>query len=304
MNKLFPLIITIFFVLSCTSGKSGAISEKKPSEAASGNASGAMRQAGPASGAATLEITPGEAVRNSILNLNAKGFNLSEAAIVWLVNDTIADDSSSPQFRPTDVVRGDAIQAKAVLKDQTILSNIVTIGNNPPKITSVKLLPEVFKPGDTLNIAAEGTDVDGDPVSFLYEWTKNGAPAGNAKNLASPVQRGDKISIKITPFDGLEYGSPVVIEREIRNMPPVIVEHKEFNFDGSVYTYQVKASDPDGDTLAYSLQSPPSGMTIDPSSGLLKWVVPKEFKGKKSVVAAVSDGKGGTATYAIEITIR
>ena len=304
MNKLFPLIFTVFFVLSCTSGKPEAISEKKPSEAASGDASGAMQQTGSLSGAAALEITPGEAVQNSILYLNAKGFNLSEAAIVWLVNDTIADDSSSLQFRATNVVRGDAVQAKAVLKDQTILSNIVKIGNTPPKTTSLKLLPEVFKPGDTLNIAAEGTDADGDPVSFIYEWTKNGAPAGSTNNLANPVQRGDKISIKITPFDGREYGSPVVIEREIRNMPPVIVEHKELSFDGAVYAYQVRASDPDGDTLSYSLQSPQEGMTIDPSSGLLKWVVPKDFKGKKSVVVAASDGRGGTATYAIEITIQ
>jgi hypothetical protein len=303
MNKLFPFIITVLFVLSCTSGKPEAITGKKVSEAASGDISGALQQTGPAS-AATLEITPGEAVRNTILNLNAKGFNLPEAEIVWLVNDTIADDSSSLQFRSTDVVRGDAVQAKAVLKDQTILSNIIKIGNTPPKTTSVKLLPEVFKPGDTLNVSAAGTDADGDPVSFIYEWTKNGAPAGNTNNLASPVQRGDSLSITITPFDGREYGSPVVIEREIRNMPPVIVEHKEFSFDGSVYTYQVRASDPDGDTLAYSLQSPPEGMMIDPSSGLLKWVVPKEFKGKKNVVVAASDGRGGTATYAIEITIQ
>ena len=302
MNKLFALIITVLLVLSCTSGKPEAITGKKPSEAAGSDVSGAVQQtaqSGPA-----LEIIPGEAVRNTILNLNAKGFNPSEAAIVWLVNDTIADDSSSLQFRPTDAVRGDAVQAKAVLKDQTILSNIVKIGNTPPKTTSVKLLPEVFKPGETLNIAAEGADADGDPVSFVYEWTKNGAPAGSAKSLADSVQRGDKITIKITPFDGQEYGSPVEIEREVRNMPPVIVGHKEFSFDGSVYTYQVKASDPDGDTLAYSLEAPANGMTMDPVSGLLTWIVPAEFKGKQSIIITVSDGQSGSAKYSIEATIQ
>jgi len=294
MNKLFP-IITAFFVLSCTSGKPEAISGKKTSEAVSRDASG---------DAATLEVTPGEAVRGSILNLNAKGFNLSEATLVWLVNDTIADDSSSLQFRLTEVVRGDAVQAKAVLKDQTILSNIIKIGNTLPKTTSVKLLPEVFGPGDTLNVAAEGTDADGDPVSFVYEWTKNGEPAGSAKNLADPLQRGDKISIKIMPFDGQEYGSTVEIKREIRNMPPVIVGHKEFSFDGSVYTYQVRASDPDGDTLAYSLEVPANGMTMDPAAGLLTWVVPAEFKGKQSIMIIVSDGHSGSAKYSIEASIQ
>lgn len=303
MNKLFLLIITLFFVLSCTSGKPETRSEKKPSETASGDVPGAMRQTGPA-GAATLEIAPVVAVRNSVLTLNAKGFNPSEAAIVWLVNDTIADDSSSLQFQATDVVRGDTVQARAVLKDQTILSNIVKIGNTPPKITSVKLLPEVFKPGDTINIAAAGTDADGDPVSFRYEWTKNGAPAGNTNSLGSPVQRGDKISVTVTPYDGLDYGIPVVIEREIRNMPPVIVEHKEFSFDGSVYTYQVRASDPDGDTLTYAIESPAEGMAIDKSSGLMTWNVPAEFKGKKSISIVVTDGHGGIAKYILNITIQ
>jgi len=180
----------------------------------------------------------------------------------------------------------------------------VKIGNTPPKTTSVKLLPEVFKPGETLNIAAEGADADGDPVSFVYEWTKNGAPAGSAKSLADSVQRGDKITVKITPFDGQEYGSPVEIEREVRNMPPVIVGHKEFSFDGSVYTYQVKASDPDGDTLAYSLEAPANGMTMDPVSGLLTWIVPAEFKGKQSIIITVSDGQSGSAKYSIEATIQ
>ncbi len=294
MRKLFLLVITTSLLFSCTSGKPDATSDKKPTSAPQGDPAGAV----------ALEITPGEAVRNSVLNVSAKGFNLSEATTVWLVNNAVVDGAASSQFRVADVVRGDTIQAKAVLGEQTILSNTVTIGNTLPEIISFKLLPDVFKPGDTLNVAATGTDADGDPVSFTYEWKKNGVTASTTNNLGCPVQRGDKISVTITPYDGREYGAPAFMEREIRNMPPMIIEHKEFGFDGSVYTYQVRASDPDGDTLTYSLQSPPDGMTIDPASGLLKWVVPKEFNGKKSVTACVNDGQGGTATYAIDIAIQ
>ena len=84
----------------------------------------------------------------------------------------------------------------------------------------------------------------------------------------------------------------------------MIIDHKDFSFDDATYTYQVKATDPDGDALAYSLESPLDGMTIDPSTGLLKWAVPKEFKGKKDVSIVVSDGNGGTAKYNISISIR
>ena len=53
----------------------------------------------------------------------------------------------------------------------------------------------------------------------------------------------------------------------------MIVDHKNFNFDGSVYTYQVKATDPDEDKLTYSLKSAPAGMTIDPKTGAIQWNV-------------------------------
>lgn len=288
----FPFIVISLFLLSCTSGQPATVKAQKPSDAESGNGSGAY----------TLEITPTDPTRNSILTLTPKGFNLSQARIMWLVNDMI--DSNEATFKATRAAKGDTIQAKAILRDTEIFSNSVKIGNAPPEVASVKLLPEVFKPGDRLGVEPVGTDADGDAVTFLYEWTVNGEPAGNGKNLDRPLRRGDHVSVKITPYDGADYGNPVVIQKEIRNMPPVIVDHKEFSFDGTVYTYQVKASDPDGDTLTYSLESPLNGMTIDPSSGLLKWVVPSEFKGKKDVTVVVSDGNGGSAKYNIDITIQ
>ena len=71
-----------------------------------------------------------------------------------------------------------------------------------------------------------------------------------------------------------------------------------------MYTYQVKASDPDGDALAYSLESPPEGLHIDASAGLLKWMVPKDFIGTQNVSIIANDGHGGTAKYVLEIIIQ
>jgi len=55
-----------------------------------------------------------------------------------------------------------------------------------------------------------------------------------------------------------------------------------------LYTYDVEASDPDGDTLTYSLTVNPAGMTIDPSDGLINWT-PSEI-GDYEVTIQVSDG--------------
>ncbi len=42
--------------------------------------------------------------------------------------------------------------------------------------------------------------------------------------------------------------------------------------EGQPYAYDVNATDPDaGDTLGYGLTQAPSGMTIDPASGVIAW---------------------------------
>ncbi len=83
----------------------------------------------------------------------------------------------------------------------------------------------------------------------------------------------------------------------------MIIEDKEFSFDGKIYAFQVKATDPDGDSLTYSIKTPPAGMTIDPSTGLVKWDVPPEFKGRASVSVSVTDGHGGEAIQSLTIEI-
>ncbi len=253
---------------------------------------------------ATLEIIPQEPTRNSILTLAPKGFDLSQAAVEWLVNGGVVSSPGQYQLKASEFSRGDTIQARVKLQNGQIYSNSVQIKNTPPEISSIKWEPDIFKPGDTVGVEAAATDVDGDAVTLLYEWTRNGAPAGKGKNIEGSVKRGDVISVKITPFDGVDYGETVTRELEIRNSPPVIAEHADFSFDGSVYTYQVRASDPDGDPLTYSLETPFPGMTIDPSTGLLTWVVPKEFTGVRNVVVVVDDGNGGTARYSLKLTIR
>ena len=305
MNKFFSLIMMALLLFACTSEQPAA-SGSKASQGAGIGVSGSIIMPGTtgAGGVYSLELTPKEPTRKSTLSLQAVGFDLANARIEWLVNGRPVTTSAPAQFSAADVEKGAEIQAKASIQGRDVLSNSVKILNTPPELSKVKILPEVFKPGDRLNIESAGNDVDGDRVAVQCEWTKNGEPAGNGESIEGALKRGDKIGVKVTPYDGEAHGSSIVLNREIRNMPPVIVEHKEFNFDGTVYSCQIKASDPDGDQLTYSLQSPPTDMTIDSSTGQLKWTVPREFIGKKSVVVVVNDGNGGTANYPIEISIQ
>jgi hypothetical protein len=176
--------------------------------------------------------------------------------------------------------------------------------NRPPRMSSVKFVPEVFHKGDRLGVVASGRDEDGDDVTLSYDWQVNGEPGGNTNTLDFPIQRGDQISLTIVPFDGHEYGRPITVEWEILNLPPMIVPHENGEYDGDTYMYQVKAEDPDGDRLAYSLKAAPEGMLITPTSGLIVWDVPGEFNGSAEFSVIVEDGHGGRANYDLSITLK
>jgi hypothetical protein len=59
---------------------------------------------------------------------------------------------------------------------------------------------------------------------------------------------------------------------------------------GFVYSYDVNATDPDGDTLTYTLSVAPSGMNIDYTTGIISWSPSSLQLGDNEVIVRVSDG--------------
>ena len=70
------------------------------------------------------------------------------------------------------------------------------------------------------------------------------------------------------------------------------------------YLYQVRAVDPQGYPLTYSLIQAPAGMTIDPSTGLITWVPTAAEVGQNSVTVRVEDTHGGadTQNFVVNVT--
>lgn len=222
---------------------------------------------------------------------------------MWLVNGTPVDSPDVWKLRLTDIKKGDVVQARAAVGGSEILSNVVRVKNAPPEIGKVTFVRVPTESGETLGIEVTTSDADEDPVTVSYEWTRNGEPAGNARQIGLQLRRGDKISVTVTPFDGEDYGRSAVLRQDVKNTPPVISQDKTYGFDGRVYTYQVRAGDPDGDTLSYALRKAPQGMTINSSTGLVRWEVPLDFTGRAPAAVAVTDGHGGEAVYNFDVII-
>ena len=296
-------LLTILSLVSCSSGKTGEEPAVGPGKTESVQVKGTPESSGSAA-VYSVEIVSGEVTRKAVLNLFSRNFDLANATIEWLVNGVRVPDAAGKKFDVVSQKKGDTVQARVFYQGQEILSNVVTLKNAPPEMKRIKIMPEVFKPGDLLYVEAEAEDADGDDVTIAYEWSKNGEPAGTGKQIEAPVKRGDKITIKLTAFDGENYNAPVTMTREIRNMPPAIVEDKKFSVKGGLYSYQVKATDPDGDTLVYTIKSAPRGMTIDQGTGMIRWNMPVDFKGKTAFTVSVSDGNGGEAKQDFVFEIR
>lgn len=81
------------------------------------------------------------------------------------------------------------------------------------------------------------------------------------------------------------------------NHPPAIEEITDQQLSpGLAFSYQVNASDPDGDVLVYALSISPEGMAIDAATGIITWTPASSNIGNNSVMVVVSDGIGGEAT--------
>jgi hypothetical protein len=103
------------------------------------------------------------------------------------------------------------------------------------------------------------------------------------------------------PFDGKNYGIPKIMTTEIKNTTPRVVEDKVAIFDGKQLSYQVKATDADGDSLTYSLVEGPPGVTIDQKSGIITWSNVPEDQQKLDLKVKISDGHTGEIVYPVTV---
>lgn len=179
-------------------------------------------------------------------------------------------------------------------------SSVGTAPNQPPRVEYVDVVPLYPKIGDTIKVIVKATDPDGDEVNLIYMWFKNGEPLFETSDTLvlskDSFKRGDLITMNVIPDDGKAKGVQGMMKAIIGNASPQIVSTaREGRFEDRKFTYQIRATDPEGDPLKYSLKQAPEGMTINADTGLIQWDVPADFKDKAQVTVLVTDDKEGEA---------
>ena len=133
----------------------------------------------------------------------------------------------------TDVERSWRILCAATPFDgenegQAVLSPRVNISNAKPKISSVELTPSSPREEDIIRAEPLGwQDSDGDPESYQFDWYVDGQAIPNANQATlggDHFDKGQSISVRVTPFDGLQFGPLVQSSTVVTvNTPPVIL---------------------------------------------------------------------------------
>lgn len=183
----------------------------------------------------------------------------------------------------------------AARQEFTVLVNDPAL-NQSPQITSTP--PTTGTVGIEWVYLVQATDPDGDALTFALRQAPAGAVidsvAGQLRWLPGANQTGAQaFELQVTDGNGglaVQRFDVTVQAAPVGNRPPEIVSTPPFSAKtGREYRYDPAALDPDGDTLSFNLVDGPAGMSIDSTTGQLRWT-PQQV-GAVSVRIEASDGE-------------
>lgn len=267
----------------------------------------------------SITISPDQPNKESELSLFIQSHNPGGDPLTyryqWIKNDNEISGENRESLKSGNFRRGDFIRVKVIPSNgkadgEPFLSGPVKILNMPSVVEEVYIEPKLPYASGDLKAVVKGSDPDGDSINYLYKWDKNGIVlSGEEADIlrANRFKKGDTVTVTVTPNDGEASGKPKKSEGIlIANSPPIIVSSPPTNVKGNTYTYQVKAEDPDGDPILFSLKTAPKGMTINKETGLIQWEVSKGDRGDHLIEIEATDPEGakGFQRYTLDIQFR
>lgn len=149
--------------------------------------------------------------------------------------------------------------------------------DRPPVVESVEIQPHEPTSSQDLVAVAHAHDPDGDPVTLLYQWLRNGEPRDGFTQASVPaadVRKGEQWSVRVKArAAGLESDWSAAIPVEILNSPPVapdidrqITEKEAIAIDLNQVAFDV---DPD-DVLTFTVGVPGHG-TVELADGVVTY---------------------------------
>ncbi|MDB9426649.1 putative Ig domain-containing protein [Microcystis aeruginosa CS-564/01] len=220
-------------------------------------------------------------------------------------------DQTFPKGLPGSIASPDFYTIK--LKAGETVSNInfgnkkidKPIPNQAPVFTSTA--PQNAQIGQLLTYQATATDANNDRLTYslLNQPEGMAVDAETGILIWQPKQNqigNNRVVLRVSDGKGGIATQEFFLNTKGINTPPQIISSPNtLTLINNTYSYEVKASDFDNDTLTYSLINPPEGMTINANTGLIAYTPTK--LGKQTIEIKVSDGFGGTNTQSYQLQV-
>ena len=168
--------------------------------------------------------------------------------------------------------------------------------------------PQIDAPGDTVSLPIQASDPDGDALTF----GATGLPAGLSINATTGVIAGaisgtagsdTPYSVTVSASDGTETATLPVSWTVTNGGVAVTNPGGQTSAEGDDVSLSIGATDPAGLPLTFSAVGLPSGLGIDPASGVISGTVDstdaETQDGVYAVTVSADDGQGsnGSATF-------
>ncbi|MDI1302234.1 MAG: putative Ig domain-containing protein [bacterium] len=183
----------------------------------------------------------------------------------------------------------------------------VSSSNDPPVFTSVDVTSAAESLAYSYDVNA--TDPEGGALSYSLTASPAGmtidATTGVISWMPPEALSNYTANVTVQVSDGTNnVPHSFTITVSANNDAPVISTTAVTTLlEDTAYVYDVNASDPEGQTLTYSLTTKPAGMTINAGTGVINWMPPQDSNAAVNVVVAVSDGTNTVnQSFTISIT--
>jgi N-acetylneuraminic acid mutarotase len=191
--------------------------------------------------------------------------------------------------------------------------NIVFGYNRPPAVTLDGPPGNSTFHSSSVRLYWSGADPDGDSLEYRLSWSdrpfSGNASGGLAVNATSYELAGLAMNTtyywSVAVSDGRSGQSSPVRQFSTLNRPPIITSVPPTSARvGLELLYCVTATDEDGDQLSYDLVTPVAGMSVDSSTGMLRWTPSASQAGNQTVVVSVADiwGGEGLQSFRVDVT--
>ena len=239
----------------------------------------------------SLDKTAPEIAANPSFPANAAGWHNADVTVNFVCSDSV--DASLVCPAPVLLVTEGA--------DQLIEGTVEDLAGNQ---AAASLLISLDKTAPVLSVPESLLVVGDNPQAIAI---------GNATatdNLSTPIISNDApalfpfgtTSVSWTAID-LADNSATATQDVALTSAPIITSSPVLEASvGIPYVYNVIATDPNGDSLEYSLVQAPDGMEIGPLTGEITWIPQADQNAPQSITVLVTDSFGVSAEQAYTIT--